>query len=265
MDWKNCKVAIIGGSSGIGLASAELFAQNGAQVIIGGRDQARLDAALACLPEGVKAQSVDFTKPESLADFFAVVGRFDHLLLTAGGARHQMSFRQVDLGEARTAFEGKFWGQFAAAQLATKYLRPEGSITFVSGAAGRRAWRDLSVVAAMNAALDGLTRSLALELAPIRVNSIAPGVTDTPFYATLPEQAKEERFAFVEANLPTHRVGHPKDVAEAAVFLAGNGYMTGVTLDVDGGAGIAPLNRSEETVARHLGATRPAAPGTASF
>jgi len=228
-------VVIVGGSSGIGLASAAAASALGARVVIAGRSAQKLDAARRVVEGRIEARRLDMTDDASVGAFFAAVGPLDHLVITASEAALGR-FREIDTADARRFFDSKFWGPYSVARRAAPQIRHGGSITFFSGAAGSRASPGFSCGSAINAAVEALSRTLAVELAPVRVNTISPGLVDTPVWETLvPAAERDALFAETAAKLPAGRIGRPEDVADAVLFLIRNAYTTGTTLFVDGG------------------------------
>jgi len=228
-------VVIVGGSSGIGLASAAAASALGARVVMAGRSEQNLDAARRDVEGRIEARRLDMTDDASIEAFFAAVGPLDHLVITASEAALGR-FREIDTADARRFFDSKFWGPYSVARRAAPQIRHGGSITFFSGAAGSRASPGFSCGSAINAAVEALSRTLAVELAPVRVNTISPGLVDTPVWETLvPAAERDALFAETAAKLPAGRIGRPEDVADAVLFLIRNAYTTGTTLFVDGG------------------------------
>ena len=233
MGIENESVVIIGGSSGMGLAIAKEAADSGAAVIIAGRSQGKLDEASRVIAADVASYIVDLSDEGSVMKLFQSIGSFDHLVIT-GSSVKTGQLREISLADARASMDSKFWGAYMAARYAQ--IRPKGSITFFSGILSRRPSSGLASLAAINAAVEALGRALALEFAPIRVNVVSPGLTDTPAYATMPDDARKGMFAAVAKRLPVGRVGRPEDIASLTLELMRNSFLTGLVVDVDGGA-----------------------------
>ncbi|HVV69532.1 MAG TPA: SDR family oxidoreductase [Gammaproteobacteria bacterium] len=233
-DLSQKKVVIIGGSSGMGLATAKAADLLGAEVILAGRSQDKLQAAAKELTHGAKTQSLDIAQPEQLQAFFEKIGHFDHLL-TPGSVVHVGGFTQMPYQEEHASFDSKFWGQYYAAKYAVPYINLGGSITLFSGCWGHRPVRGSAIPASINGAIEALARALAVELAPLRVNAICPGIVDTPLFSAMPENERKAFFEQTAKSLPVGRVGTPEDVAQTAIYLMVNGYTTGNTVFVDGG------------------------------
>src|SRR5476651_1813953 len=202
------KVVVVGGSSGIGLATAELAKQQGADVIIASRNAERLDAVAARL--NVKAIPADVTNDESIANLFRLTGSVDHVVVTAAQLKTG-PFKTVAMEDVRGTMESKFWGAWRVARSAE--IRAGGSLTLVSGYLSIRPRPAAAIVGAANGALESLARSLALELAPVRVNCVSPGIIDTPIRAAMPEAARLDMLAKTAASLPVGRVGVGEDIA----------------------------------------------------
>jgi NAD(P)-dependent dehydrogenase (short-subunit alcohol dehydrogenase family) len=233
MGIENESVVIIGGSSGMGLAIAKEAAYAGAAVIIAGRSQGKLDEASRVIAGDVASYIVDLSEEGSVMKLFQSIGSFDHLVVT-GSSVKTGQLRELSLADARASMDSKFWGAYMAAGYAQ--IRPKGSITLFSGILSRRPSPGLASLAAINAAVEALGRALALELAPIRVNVVSPGLTDTPAYATMPDDARKGMFAAAAKRLPVGRVGKPEDIASLTLELMRNNFLTGLVIDVDGGA-----------------------------
>ena len=225
------KVVVVGGSSGIGLSTAELAKREGADVIIASRNAAKLDA----IAEKMNAIAIpaDVTDDDSVAKLFKSSGPVDHVVVTAAQLKTG-PFKSVPLDDVRSTMEGKFWGAWRVARAAE--FRSGGSLTLVSGFLSIRPRPNSAIVSAANAAIEALSRALALELAPLRVNCVSPGIIDTPIRAAMPEAARKEMLAKTAASLPVGRVGLGEDVAHQIVACMTNGFMTGSTIYLDGGA-----------------------------
>jgi NAD(P)-dependent dehydrogenase (short-subunit alcohol dehydrogenase family) len=234
----NTRVLIIGGSSGMGLALAELLLAGGAQVTIAGRSADRLDAAVKRLdqPEGLRASQVDVTQEDQVRQLLADAGPLNHVVVTAADAVGAYApVAEFDLDAARAVVDTKLLGPWLVAKHAGPHLAPGASITFTSGIAAYRPGPGASMIAAANGALEALARALALELAPVRVNVVSPGWVDTPIWETIAGDKKAERLGAMAGRLPVGRIGQPIDIAKAFVALMHNGFVTGTVLHVDGG------------------------------
>jgi NAD(P)-dependent dehydrogenase (short-subunit alcohol dehydrogenase family) len=228
------RVVVFGGASGAGLASAKLLAARGAEVVIAGRGAAKLDAAIKDSP--FTAREVDGKDVAAVQRFFADLGAFDHLVITAGQTNRGGSFvEQITDKSFRETFDGKFWVQVTAAHAGARHIRRGGSITFFSGGASRRAMKGMANIAAVNGALDALVPTLALELAPTRVNAISPGTLRTSYWTGLADEEQNKIFDHLATVLPAGRVGTAEDIANAVLFLVTTSYVTGTVLAVDGG------------------------------
>jgi len=234
MTFEGKTAVIIGGGSGIGLCTARKFVAAGGSVIIGGRSPSRLDAALQSLGSRAKAMTVDTDDRASLADFFRRIPTLDHLFVTA--ASYAMGpIDQIDDATAESPFRSKFWGQYYAVREALPRLAKDGTVTLMSGAAGARPPKGAAAYAACNSAIEALGRGLAVELAPIRVNSVSPGTIDGALWQKRPAEVRRAAFEFYSNLSLVGRPGREAEVADAVLFLMGNHFMTGSTLYVDGG------------------------------
>ncbi len=225
------KVVVIGGSSGIGLATAERAKKDGAEVIIASRNAERLKAAAAKI--GVTAIACDVTSDESVANCFRQCGPVDHVVVTAAQLKTG-PFKTVSMDDVRATMESKFWGAWRVARAAE--IRAGGSLTLVTGYLSLRPRPGAAIVGAVNGALESLTRGLALELAPIRVNAVSPGTIDTPIRASMPEAARRDMLEKAAAALPVRRVGVGDDIAQQIVTFMTVGFATGSIVYIDGGA-----------------------------
>jgi NAD(P)-dependent dehydrogenase (short-subunit alcohol dehydrogenase family) len=225
------KVVVVGGSSGIGLSTAELAKAQGAEVIIASRNAERLNAAAKKL--GATAIPADVTSDESVASLFRSCGPVDHVVVTAAQLRSG-PFKTVSMEDVRGTMEGKFWGAWRVARAAE--IRAGGSLTLVSGYLSIRPRPNSAIVGAANGAIESLARSLALELAPVRVNCVSPGIIDTPIRAAMPEAARLDMLAKTAASLPVGRVGVGEDIARQILAFMTIGFATGSIVYIDGGA-----------------------------
>jgi NAD(P)-dependent dehydrogenase (short-subunit alcohol dehydrogenase family) len=227
MEIKNQRVVVLGGTSGIGYATAAAAVAGGAEVVVVSSTARRVDETVAAL--GVTGRTADLTDPGALFD---ELGPIDHLVYTAGEPLSLMPVDGLDLERAHGFFELRYFGALAAVRGVRPHLRPGGSITLTTGTAGERPGAGWSVAASVCGAVESLTRALAVELAPIRVNAVRPGVTRSPLWGT----GAEQMYTDVAQGVPLGRVGEVSDVADAFLYLMGQPFTTGTILTVDGGA-----------------------------
>jgi NAD(P)-dependent dehydrogenase (short-subunit alcohol dehydrogenase family) len=227
-------VVVIGGSAGIGLETARRARTEGAEVVLTGRNPDRLEQAA----RDVGAQSTaafDATDSAAVQSFFAALeGPIDHVMVTAGGPSYG-PLLDMDLDQVREALSGHVVTYLDVARNAAPRMRPGGTVVFMGGTGGRRIGHGLGIVSAATATLPPFTATLALELAPVRVNLIAAGFVDTPLSASLLGDQLEERRSQLRATLPIRRVVEAADVAALAVHIMTNTALTGATYDIDGG------------------------------
>lgn len=229
-------VVVIGGTSGMGLATAQILSSEGYRVIISGRSQDTIDKALLQIAGNSTGFPLDFTDSASIASFFEQVGSLDHLALIGSGKAAWGNFRDLKLEDLKIAFDQKFYGFFLCSQVALGKIRYDGSITFVIGAASRSAIPSTTGLAAVNGAIQAMAFTMAKELAPLRVNVLSPGLVDTPVYDWMAPEQKADFFKQMGGALPVGRVGKPDEIGQAVSYLIGNRFTTGAILDVDGGA-----------------------------
>lgn len=230
------KVLVVGGSSGIGEAAARELAGLGAEVTIASRDPLKLQAAATRIGGAVRTAVLDTANDAGLETFFAAQGEFDHVVVSAAQTASG-PVRQLPLVDAYAAMNSKFWGAYRVARAAR--IAEGGSLTLVSGFLGVRPSKTSVLQGAINAALESLARGLALELSPVRVNTVSPGMIATPMWSGISDEARAAKFEAVAARLPVRRMGQPDDVANAIVYLVTTPYATGSTVLVDGGGAIA--------------------------
>ncbi|TDO60875.1 NAD(P)-dependent dehydrogenase (short-subunit alcohol dehydrogenase family) [Kribbella sp. VKM Ac-2571] len=229
MTLQDQRVVVLGGTSGIGLATARLAAAQGATVIVASSNSESVRKALATFPGSATGAAVDLTDSAAVAAFFAGLDPFDHLVFTAGEALTLLEVGTMDLAQARSAFELRYFGALGAVSAAVPKLRPGGSVVLTTGAAADRPGPGWSVAASICGAMDSLVRALAVELAPLRVNAVKPGVVRTPLWRGALDYDETAQ------QLPVGRVGEPEDIAAAYVYLMNQPYATGSIVSVDGG------------------------------
>jgi NAD(P)-dependent dehydrogenase (short-subunit alcohol dehydrogenase family) len=233
-------VVVIGGSSGMGLASATLAAREGAQITVASRDEARLRRAAETIGHGARTRRLDVTDEAAVQGFFEAIDPIDHLVLTAHASSVVTGaiapLAQMTLAAAQAFMQAKFWGPFTAAKYALPKLAARGSITFFSGAAGaRKLLPNHTAIGATNGAVEAFARQLAKEIAPRRVNVVSPGLVRTPTYDALPEAEREAMYAGYAKSALVGRVGEAEDIARAVLYLMTSTYSTGTILEIDGG------------------------------
>jgi NAD(P)-dependent dehydrogenase (short-subunit alcohol dehydrogenase family) len=229
-------VVVLGGASGIGLATAIAAAARGAVVTVTSRSGERVAQAVRRIGGSARGEVVNLENEEETKALCGRVGPFDHLVYTAGDELLFSPVTQLDLAAARRSFEVRVFGALGAVKHAAARIRPGGSIVLTHGIAGARPSAGWAVGAAVCGAMDALTRALAVELAPVRVNAVSPGFVRTPLWNPVPEAQREALFREAGGKLLTKRVGEAPEIAEAYCYLMENTFTTGQTLVVDGGA-----------------------------
>lgn len=232
------KVILFGGSSGIGLATAKAVSSKGGQTVIVSSNQQRLDKALKELPGDAIAYAVDVTKEEDVRSFFDEIGSFDHLIFTAGENIMLANVSDTSLEMARGYFNIRYWGAFTVVKYAAPFLKKTGSIVLTSGIASNRPNKGWALGASICAAMEGFTRAMAMELAPVRVNAVSPGVVRTALWDSMKDNDREAMYAAVSDQLPVKQVGEASDIAKVYIYLMEQVYCTGQTIIVDGGASL---------------------------
>jgi len=228
------RVVVLGGSAGIGLETARRARAEGADVVLVARNPERLEQAARELG-AARTAAFDATDVEELQRFFEdLPAPVDHVMVTAGGP-YYAPLAEMDFAEARRMVEEHLWLPLHLARMATGRVRPGGTLLFVGGTGARKPAVGLALATAMTNGMPALIAGLALELAPIRVNLVAPGFVDTPLSASLLGRGLDARREQLRETLPIGRVVGPQDVAAVAVHLMVNTALTGATYDVDGG------------------------------
>ncbi|MEV0742636.1 SDR family oxidoreductase [Streptomyces sp. NPDC050549] len=231
---------VVGGTSGIGLATARLLQARGAAVHIAGRGKERLDA-LADTDPGLVGHRADAGNPDEMSALAEAIGSVDWLVLAAAGSEGPGPVSDLDLTMLRRAFEAKFWPHITTIQAVLPHLAPDGSITLLSAITARAGMPGTAGIAALNGAVEALVRPLAAELAPIRVNAVSPGLVDTPWWSGLPEDAKRAYFAQTADVLPVRHIASAHEIAEVVALTATNANLTGAVFETDGGARLVSL------------------------
>lgn len=226
------RVVVIGGATGIGFAVAQLACELGATIVIGSRNAANVSTAVERL-RGATRRTVDLRNEVGVASFFGDLGAFDHLVITAGDWDGPMfaATRDLDLDDARERLTVRFWGVLAAIKHGCRTIAEDGSITLTSGMLAHRPGKGTALVTAIGGAVEHLTRGLAMDLAPVRVNAVCPGLVLTDHVKQMPEAMLQS----IVAHLPVPRSATPAEAAKAYVYLMLNRYATGQILPVDGG------------------------------
>jgi NAD(P)-dependent dehydrogenase (short-subunit alcohol dehydrogenase family) len=240
MSLEGQRILVVGGSAGIGFAVARAAAHEGARLTLASSDRARVEEAVVRLGGETQGLTLDVRDGESVRAALAGAGPIDHLVFTAGdwGGPRRSALKDVDLETARGLFAVRFWGALTVAQAALGQIREAGSIIFTDGMIAHRPRPGSAISSAMAGAVEHAVRGLAVELAPIRVNGVSPGMVRTGVWDAIPEAAREAQFREFTARQPLPRVGEPDEVAQAYLYLMKATYTTGQVLQVDGGMGI---------------------------
>jgi NAD(P)-dependent dehydrogenase (short-subunit alcohol dehydrogenase family) len=234
---KNAAVVVIGGSSGIGLATARLATEAGARVTIAGRDESRLAAALDTLGGDVRGVTLDVADETAVRDLFDSFDHVDHVA-TLAGTHVTGLLADVDTSTLSGPVDNRFWGPLFIGKYAAPKMT-DGSITICTGAGVARPRAGAAIVAASAGGSEFLARAMAVELAPIRVNVVRPGIVDTPLLDRLVPNGREQVMEAMAKRVPLGRVAQPEEIADGILFLMTNQYVTGSTLTIDGGSSLA--------------------------
>ena len=233
MSLQNAKVLIVGGSSGIGFATARMAVDQGAQVVIASSSAEKLAQAKALLNGKIETAVLNMLQVPDVQRFFDHSAQtIDHLVISNPTSK-EGAFLELDIEQARQLFETKFWGAYHVVKYGVSHIAQRGSITLFSGVNVISSKRP--PLAAVNAAVNALVTSLAIELAPLRVNAVSPGIIDTPLRAGLSEETRNGLYAKITQQTPVGKIGVAEEVALGVIYLLNNSYVSGTVLDVDGG------------------------------
>jgi NAD(P)-dependent dehydrogenase (short-subunit alcohol dehydrogenase family) len=229
-------VVVIGGTAGIGFAVAKGAHAEGAAVIVASSSDAKVSEAVTEMGGQIRGHVLDVTDEASVAAFFEKIGPFDHLVFAAGDSGYvpPAPIGELNLDALKGLFTVRFWSALAAIKYGARQIAADGSITLTDGMFAHRPMKGAAVATAMLGAVEYLVKGLAFDMAPIRVNTVCPGLTMTDRTKVFPEEMLKAR----AASLPMKRIGQPDDVAEAYLYLMRGGYTTGQVLRVDGGSSL---------------------------
>ncbi|MGG7464761.1 SDR family oxidoreductase [Plantibacter sp. YIM 135347] len=233
------RIVLLGGTSGIGLATARAAAAAGATVFIGSRNASSVERALAELPPTVTGAVVDASSSEDVGRFFDGIGEFDHFAYTAADNLRSVTIQDFTVEQGLSFLGLRLVHALDAVRLAVPHLRAGGSITLTSGTAAFKGGAGWVLGSAASGATISAAKSLAVELAPLRVNAVAPGVVRSPLWSQLSDADREAMYQATDASLPVGRVAEPEDVAKAFLALMDQDYVTGTVSVVDGGTLVA--------------------------
>lgn len=234
MDGK--RVVILGGTSGLGFAAAYAAGSQGASLVVASRRRTSLDRAVAALPEGTEGHPVDVTYEADVRGLFDRIGAFDHLIYTAGEPLMSSALADTAIDDVRRFFETRYFGALTAVKYGAPLIRPGGSVVLTGGTASTRPQHGTTAVSSVLAALEGLTRALAVEYAPLRVNAVVPTAVRSEMWDGLPEASREAMYSHLANTLLVGRLGEASDVAQSFLYLMQSDFSTGSILTIDGGA-----------------------------
>jgi len=233
---KGKKVVLLGGTSGIGLATASAVAKEGAIIVVVSSRHQKVGEALTLLPKGSIGLTADLGDEKQVEQLFKTIGEFDHLVFTAGDKLKLSEVGALDIDQAKQSINLRFWGAIMAIKHGAPLIRKDGSVTLTTGALGRKPRKGTIVISAMASAIEGLTRALACELAPIRVNAVCAGTVRTNLLGNMPKDDREAFYSQIGSKLLTGRVGNTDELAEAYLYLIRGSFSTGQIIVVDGGS-----------------------------
>jgi NAD(P)-dependent dehydrogenase (short-subunit alcohol dehydrogenase family) len=240
MKLKDKRVLIVGGGSGIGFSVAQACLEEGARVVVASSDAKRVQAAADRLGAGASGVRLDLRSEPEIAGFFAEAQPFDHIVTTAGdwGGGWGMNLATAELDAAKRSFDVRFWGALLLAKHGAPKLTAGGSLTLTDGMIAHKPMKGAAVSSAMAGAIEHLTRALAVELAPLRVNAVCPGLIRSGIWDRIPEDQRDAQLAAMTKHLLLPRVGTTSEAAEAYLYLLHGSYTTGQVLYVEGGAAL---------------------------
>ena len=235
MDIQGKRAIVLGGTSGIGLAATQQLEAAGASVVACSRSESNLAAAKAATGDAVSFRAIDVLDRDALTALFEAEAGFDILVNAAtGGERASGPFLQMDLDGFQGSFR-KLWGYTNSVRLGTEHMAEDGAIVLVSGYPAKKSNPGSSAIATVGNAVEGFARAVAPEIAPRRINVVSPGIIDTPMFAATGD-ARANFLSAATRNMLIKRAGTADEVASAIIFVIQNDYMTGASIDVDGGA-----------------------------
>lgn len=234
------RIAVIGGTSGIGFEVAQAASSAGARVTVASRTRENIDTALERLGQGAQGDTLDVREEETIGQFFARNEKFDGVVSTVGIACRSSEARDMRRQDVKEHFETKYWGQFFVARHAAENLQPGGVVVLTTGIPASRPMAGYAYHSSISAALEALVRAFALELAPVRVNAVCPGVIQSErLFSELSAEARASRLQTNESRpIPTRRIGSTGDVAQSFLFALSNSHLNGQVLVVDGGCSL---------------------------
>jgi NAD(P)-dependent dehydrogenase (short-subunit alcohol dehydrogenase family) len=232
MTLQNKKIIVAGGTSGIGLATAQLLKEAGASVTVTGRNPEKLNTAKQA---GLQTAQVDSMNATALQTFFETQGNIDHLVIAVGSTKGLGNFSDLSLDDLRAGFEEKYWSHLNTLKAALPHINKSGSITLITAITGSGKMAGTSGIGSINGALEIIVPILAKEIKPLRINAVSPGVVDTPWWDFLPKEVKKETFDSYTPQIAVGRIAQPTDIAQAILFLTENEYITGKIIAMDGG------------------------------
>jgi NAD(P)-dependent dehydrogenase (short-subunit alcohol dehydrogenase family) len=238
MSLEGKRIVILGGSSGLGFATAKAAAGEGAIIVIASSSEAKVTKAKEKLPSSTEAYAVNLLDEDNIKGLFEKIGEYDHLVYTAGDSLQPLDLKDMSFKDAQGFFGIRYWGAFLATKHGAGQIRKGGSIVLTSGMAGHRSRKGWTVISSICGATEAFARALAVELAPLRVNVVCPGTVKTELWDSLPDAGREAMYQRAEQTLLVKHAGEAHEVAEAYLYLMRGGFTTGTTVITDGGASV---------------------------